>query len=1450
MQRLRQRLRRLSKRIDRLPGDQHHLKLARWRTNRRLIIRSLAAACVLAIVLALWRQWMIHRFAHQLWGQAETAAEGGEFAQAAGLAYRALGFDQLPAESRVKMLEWYYQAARSPQDFARLGRLCRAALRDLSDHQALSQLAAEAALRAEQPGQAAVQAEYMLAKWPHHPPATRVLVLARYALAVQLGPAAIREVEELGREALERNPDDIELAVALATMYRSRALDEPEIRRAAQADAVMRRLCASPQAGAAAYLARFKYRRIYGLAGAGDDVAAAKRLAPDDPEVIHAEASLALDRGDWELAAPAFQRLVELRPRDPRGYLGLGESAWLGAHYAEALRAWSEGIAQSKQVQLLLYERVAEAELRLGRVAEARQSHRQARELARQSVERMNPAEWIQVRSALDILEARLEAAEGKHELAAAIYTRALSANPAVWPARISGRQQANLLGELADCYRAMGDIDLAAGTLDEVRRLEPTRLSSYLNAAAAWEAAGNLAAAAERAEQAANVDPTNPATWLLLARLELRRLRELPASERKPEAFQQALAQARAHAADAATCAVLESDLSELLGNSDLAQNQLETQLAQEPQNATLLEALALLHAKHGRRQPAEQYVARHAALAGLELRTAVLRATVLLHCGDHDEARQWLDANDSSDQATDSGSRRFESAQLAIRAGNLDEARERLRQLLAVQPSTRAYRLLAQLAIEERDWGEVAACETQLRRLEGSEGTLWRYLRALRLLESSASPAPAEIQEAGQLAERIQTQRHTWAAGHVLSAMWSERNLDWNAAVDAYQTAVELGERRPSVLGQLLKLLVEQGRYGEAGRYADLISALDDPTATGIGQETDELLLNVALRQRQLDRALELARKHNEREPNSALSWLWLAEPLLLAGQVDEAQTAVRRAVILAPNDHRCWAGLIRFFARTGQMSEIRLTIDSLLHAEPINEAVRQFALAQAYEMLGEDQPCRTHYLEAIELGPGNPTVQRAAAEFFQPRDVSLALGCWRRVVEAGPTSRLARQALIELLLTQPGDSSWREAWNLWEQAAGRSKRKPEDLRLAVRILLRRNTAAQRRQAREMLEQLRSLNGDFTNDDRFLLARLALSEGRADLAENHFRDLIAQPDTLPAYWLAYGEFLLGQERPIDAAACVEQLTSRGQRSLEILVLAARCQRALGQSDQVAPAVDNWFADGASAASFASLADQYQAKAEVYAAAGLGAEAEQWYRKASGLDPARFAPLAQFLSRQARIGESIEVCLQASAQGHTLPAALLAVQMIAERGATPTELVEIEPLVERALAEHAGAPELLYQVGTLRFIQGRADEAESLLRRVLAARPDNIPALSNLAMLVSQRLEQCPEALGLIQRAIEVGGPQEELLDTLAVLQLRLGEPQQARLLLEQIVASPSAAPTWWMHLAQAQRSAGDLPAAIASLRTAHERGIHSAVLVPAEREMLARLDRELRPE
>ena len=160
----------------------------------------------------------------------------------------------------------------------------------------------------------------------------------------------------------------------------------------------------------------------------------------------------------------------------------------------------------------------------------------------------------------------------------------------------------------------------------------------------------------------------------------------------------------------------------------------------------------------------------------------------------------------------------------------------------------------------------------------------------------------------------------------------------------------------------------------------------------------------------------------------------------------------------------------------------------------------------------------------------------------------------------------------------------------------------------------------------------------------------------------------------------------------------------------------------------------------------------------------GFAKEAEAAYKAFIARDlkqPERVLALAQFQARQDRVAEAMAILKNAlfdlppRAGRRRLALALRA------PSADETQKRQVEAWVAEAVRKRPEAVVLASKLGAVWIRQGRFDEAEGLLRRLLVSDPDNADALNNLAWLLALRDEsRTSEALVLIDRAIEAQGP------------------------------------------------------------------------------------------
>jgi Flp pilus assembly protein TadD len=167
---------------------------------------------------------------------------------------------------------------------------------------------------------------------------------------------------------------------------------------------------------------------------------------------------------------------------------------------------------------------------------------------------------------------------------------------------------------------------------------------------------------------------------------------------------------------------------------------------------------------------------------------------------------------------------------------------------------------------------------------------------------------------------------------------------------------------------------------------------------------------------------------------------------------------------------------------------------------------------------------------------------------------------------------------------------------------------------------------------------------------------------------------------------------------------------------------------------------------------------------------------------------------------------------------------------------------------LEEAITKNPKKTALLEDLAAVRRLQGRFQDAITLYRQMLAQNEADTLTLNNLAWLLALQDRNGTEALKVIERAIEIGGPLAELLDTRGVIHLTMGQSQSAITDLKEAIADTPTAHRCF-HLAQAHDQARERDAAVRALRQAKSLGLTESTVDPLEalayRQVLAALDR-----
>jgi tetratricopeptide (TPR) repeat protein len=276
-------------------------------------------------------------------------------------------------------------------------------------------------------------------------------------------------------------------------------------------------------------------------------------------------------------------------------------------------------------------------------------------------------------------------------------------------------------------------------------------------------------------------------------------------------------------------------------------------------------------------------------------------------------------------------------------------------------------------------------------------------------------------------------------------------------------------------------------------------------------------------------------------------------------------------------------------------------------------------------------------------------------------------------------------------------------------------------------------------------------------------------------------------------------------------------------------------------------------------------LARDFRAQAAVFTPA-----AEKMYRQyvsqAGSLEDVEgkeaILALAAFLGRQERVAEALDLCEQAWGKCRPEAVAMISLAICSKGNADPQQVRRLEQRLTAEQAKQPGSIPLLTALALLCDSQKRYGETEALYREIIQKDRANIPALNNLAYLLALQ-GKGKEAKGYVGNAIEISGRRAELLDTLAVAHLSLGESQPALRALEEAVEADGTPLTFLLpaevqqaaakanalahfHLAQAHLVAGDRKSAEAAWRRARASRLTDGDLLALEQNAYQKMQAE----
>jgi tetratricopeptide (TPR) repeat protein len=243
---------------------------------------------------------------------------------------------------------------------------------------------------------------------------------------------------------------------------------------------------------------------------------------------------------------------------------------------------------------------------------------------------------------------------------------------------------------------------------------------------------------------------------------------------------------------------------------------------------------------------------------------------------------------------------------------------------------------------------------------------------------------------------------------------------------------------------------------------------------------------------------------------------------------------------------------------------------------------------------------------------------------------------------------------------------------------------------------------------------------------------------------------------------------------------------------------------------------------------------------------------AESMYREYVALDPTATLLLAGFMARHGTLKDSLDTAqsaLETRTVEEVVREALTALRLHQD-DATKEDYGRVEGWATKAIARRPKDMILQLEYAELLDLQGRYPELEETYQRLLkntaVTGVQRALVLNNLAYLLAVQ-NKVGDSRQLIDEAVQILGPQSDLLDTRALVHLAHGEVKQAVDDLNlAVVDQPSG--TKFFHLARANQLNKDSQGAQQAMKKAIDNyGLKVTELPPLEQPIFRQLSEQL---
>jgi tetratricopeptide (TPR) repeat protein len=1284
------------------------------------------------------------------------------------------------------------------------------------------------------------------------------------------------QVVDLLLKALIDNPGDIELSSAFANACTGQdeliassqlsGLSSSDLRE--RAIAAADKMLASHREDVTAWIAH--YDIVVGLdpVRAESDIRQLLSMAPNNLEVLKnaglhylsraqnaSTATDSLKRSEWLSSSIQFFRraLAEGLKDDYRVYLGLGEGLELSGQVEEAIEVWESGTRISKPPTAILWSRLVQVwsdkndiermhEMLESMDASIRNESNELSKVGQSVLNRISKQQW-----------ASFYATQGDF-LEAANYLNEAILNDQ----NLDSDNRSAIYGSMGQCYNKVGQYDLAIEAFQDALALNPKRQTFHRDLSQAFAGSNRLR---EAVDQLGLIQDKSAEDYVRICEIILGMQRSGVTEANNWNVFDLSLKEASSLIATDVflierpwyldllqldSALVRTTDLEQPAANL-LVQTRLVELSEKFPDSLDLQLQVVQRLEKLGFVEKSRELLARVESSKPQDTSVFLMKLDRLLRDGMQDSAKKLLDERLSAEpdnQALQAAAMRVAAGTFGRKADTEDVSETYFRNLSALIDTGRSAvnrPIVVPIDSDEKqfkaafdDWAaNVQAFEKQLRDREGSEGTEWRYLRARRLLAESEFFGKSGLEEVEVLSNYLSRNRSSWNSTYVLSGMLEDTKGNPQTAVREFTRAIRLGEESIQVYERLAELMFSRGQLAE---LASLLERLGDRKSQS--QKLSSIAIGLSGKDQQS--MLELAREGTVARPRDPMAWVWLGQATELSSrslsgelrrqEILKANEALRNAFDLASGRNiPVYNAAFGLYLITKQTEKVEELLESLKESD-IEPTSKQLTLSNMYQALDRMELANKALLEARKSSKNPTEIDGLIARLYVAQGKQdEAIGLFKVLYESGTDqSGTARRSYVTLLANRGSDADWETIEKVYGN--DQDSANPDDKRLRAELLARKGNPKDLAMAQYLLESLVEDPKNRIDQDRFRLASIYIINANMaqlqdpenpqiqqlfSLAGKQLSALTRNPQASIEYLYTYGDFLLNQDRIVEANDIADRLDAQDPDHFATAFLRARLQKDSGNSQRAITLISVW--KDTQLGKLGQTSDSAQ-KAEILAKAGsalgeLGAyvEAEDVLRESFELDATRGANYVRSLAKsedQNAKQSAIRYLLDKLKKEKTPDIARLLAGLLSV-GSVPEELAEQGDEVLSAIgSSNENNAELLLSIADMWLAQKKSNKAIDAYRKIVKLKPNDVVALNNLAILLGEQTDGTTEALSLIDQAIKIAGKQPLLLDSKAAILMLASRVEEAIPILE-IAASATDDPRVLFHLYLALRRA-----------------------------------------